>query len=70
MTKSTQDAALLRQRAGTPMDPVDPDTPITEVTAARLRDAAEKAGEPFDGRSLTEAQARERLRHLEAANKD
>ncbi|MGR3503633.1 DUF3072 domain-containing protein [Pseudaestuariivita sp.] len=63
MSKSTDDAALLRQRAGTPMNPTDPDAPLTEQTAAELRELALEKGEPFDG-SLTELQAQERIKAL------
>ena len=42
----------------------DPEKPMTEVQAVKLRELAARADEPFDG-NLTERQADRRIAHLE-----
>ena len=44
--------------------PPDPNEPMTEKQAVKLRELAAEADEPFDG-NLTKRQAERRIAHLE-----
>jgi len=46
-----------------------PDKPMTEVQAVKLRELADRTGEPFDG-NLTQVQAQKRMSALEEMLED
>jgi hypothetical protein len=63
MTKIPQSAALLKTPAAAP-DTHDADAPMTDPTAATLRELCLARDEPFDA-ELTEVQARQRIEAME-----
>ncbi|MEO0390630.1 MAG: hypothetical protein AAF218_06775 [Pseudomonadota bacterium] len=66
MTKTTDPALMTGSPAPMPRVDAHCDTPMTEKTAAVLRELCAKQGEPFDT-ALTEAQAQERIAALKEA---
>lgn len=66
MTKTPQNDIIAGPQAVDLADGTG-DTPITEVTAATLRELCNRTGEEFDG-NLTEEQARARIAALEEAH--